>query len=200
MADITAILTTKLGELKKAKNGDPINFEDVSGMIVDVIANMEGDMLEGSIIYKELSSIRDAIEEAKGETVNILNDDGTTIPDAGLQLDAVIKASEDAANDIIDAASEIMEAAPDNDKVQAEAMKIIEKCDFGDLSRQRLIKVVSHLDNIETRLTKLFGTLKMDKKNPEEKKCEDGETSLSGPQLNKDAPSQDDIDAIFDSF
>ena len=59
--------------------------------------------------------------------------------------------------------------------------------------------MVSHLDNIETRLTKLFDALKMEKKEPEEKKCKDG-SSLSGPQLSADAPSQDDIDAIFNSF
>jgi chemotaxis regulatin CheY-phosphate phosphatase CheZ len=92
-----------------------------------------------------------------------------------------------------------MELAPENEKVQEQAMKIIEKCDFGDLSRQRLIKVVSHLDNIETRLTKLFDALKMQRKEPTENKCKDG-ASLSGPQLSADAPSQDDIDAIFDSF
>ncbi len=200
MTDLTGVLESKLGELKKSKGEDALSFDDISNIIVDVIKGMEGQPLEGSVIYKELSSIRDAIDEAKGETEVILNDDGSTIPDAGLQLDAVIKASEDAANDIIDAASEIMDLAPDHEKVQEQAMKIIEKCDFGDISRQRLVKVVSHLDNIETRLTKLFDALKMERKKPEEKKCEDGSTSLSGPQLDAEAPSQDDIDAIFDSF
>ena len=200
MTDLTGVLESKLGELKKSKGEDALSFDDISNIIVDVIKGMEGQPLEGSVIYKELSSIRDAIDEAKGETEVILNDDGSTIPDAGLQLDAVIKASEDAANDIIDAASEIMDLAPDHEKVQEQAMKIIEKCDFGDISRQRLVKVVSHLDNIETRLTKLFDALKMERKKPEEKKCEDGATSLSGPQLDAEAPSQDDIDAIFDSF
>lgn len=197
--DLTGILSNKLRELKATKGKAGINFEDVSSIIVSVIEDMKGSLLQDSVIYRELESIRDAIDEAKGETITILNDDGKTIPDAGLQLDAVIKSSEDAANDIIDAACLIMELAPENEKVQEQAMKIIEKCDFGDLSRQRLIKVVSHLDNIETRLTKLFEALKMERKEPEEKKCEDG-ASLSGPQLASDAPSQDDIDAIFDSF
>lgn len=199
MLDLTGIITKKMRELKVAKKDGGINFEDISDIIVDVIEGMKGSLLQDSVIYRELESIRDAIDEAKGETVTILNDNGETIPDAGLQLDAVIKASENAANDIIDAACAIMELAPDNAEVQAQAMKIIEKCDFGDLSRQRLVKVVSHLDNIETRLTKLFDTLKMEKKEHVEKKCEDG-TSLGGPQLSADAPSQDDIDAIFNSF
>jgi len=197
--DLNGLLSNKLRDLKASKKEGGISFDDISGILVDVINGMKGGVLENVEIYAELEAIRDAIDEAKGETTTILNDDGKTIPDAGLQLDAVIKASEDAANDIIDAACLIMELAPENAEINAQAMKIIEKCDFGDLSRQRLIKVVSHLQNIETRLTKLFEALKMEKKAPAEKTCEDG-SSLSGPQLSADAPSQDDIDALFNSF
>ena len=159
--DLNGLLSNKLKDLKASKKDGGINFDDISGILVDVISGMKGGLLQSSEIYSELESIRDAIDEAKGETATILNDDGKTIPDAGLQLDAVIQSSESAANDIIDAACLIMELAPDNPEINEQAMKIIEKCDFGDLSRQRLIKVVSHLQNIETRLTKLFEALKM---------------------------------------
>lgn len=198
--DLTGILSNKLQKLKTAKNdGKGVNFEDISQIMVEVIDDLKGTFLRDSIIYRELESIRDAIEEAKGETITILSDDGKTIPDASLQLDAVIKQSEDAANDIIDAACKIMELAPDNAEISAEATKIIEKCDFGDLSRQRLVKVVSHLQNIETRLNKLFDALKMERKETDEKVCESG-VVLTGPQLSAEAPSQDDIDALFDSL
>jgi hypothetical protein len=129
MFDLTGIITTKMRDLKAAKKEGGINFEDISDIIVDVIEGMKGSLLQDSVIYRELESIRDAIDEAKGDTITILNDNGETIPDAGLQLDAVIKSSENAANDIIDAACLIMELAPDNAEVQAQAMKIIEKCD-----------------------------------------------------------------------
>lgn len=195
--DITSLLSTKLRELKTKKDGT-VNFEDISQIMVEVVEGMKGSMLQGSIIYRELESIRDAIDEAKNETITILNDDGKTIPDASVQLDEVIKQSEHAANEIIDAACHIMELAPDNAEIGAACTRIIEKCDFGDLSRQRLVKVVSHMQNIETRLTKLFETLKLEKKESEEPKA-DG-ASLSGPQLSNEAPSQDDIDALFNSL
>lgn len=199
IGNITSILAAKLKELKESQKDGKISFEDVTGMVVSVIESVNSNFIEGSMIYKELEEIKNAIENAKSETVTVLNDDDETIPDASLQLDEVIKHSEEAANTIIDNASEIMELAGDNEKVNELAMGIIEKCDFGDLSRQRLIKVVAHLDNIENRLNKLFETLKIETRMEKPKKESDG-PEKSGPQLSGEAPSQDDIDALFDSL
>ncbi|PIR32848.1 MAG: hypothetical protein COV36_03460 [Alphaproteobacteria bacterium CG11_big_fil_rev_8_21_14_0_20_44_7] len=184
-------------ELKSEKGGK-ISFDDISNMMISVIEAVNSGVLENSIIFKELEQIKVAIEEAKGETATILHDDGSSIPDASSHLDEVIKDTVNAANVIIDSASDIMELAGDNEEISAKAMIIIENCDFGDLSRQRLIKVLTHLDNIETRLDKLFAALELERKTPKEKKA-DG-ISLTGPQLAADAPSQDDIDALFDSL
>lgn len=197
-ADLVSILSKKLSELKNKKNGQ-ITFEDVSEAMVSIIEKVNENFRVGSVIYKELENIKNSIDEAKGETLEIIHDDQESIPDATSQVQEAIDAAENAANTIIDAASEIMEAAPDNEKVQELAMKIIENCDFGDLSRQRLKKVHDHLANIEARLEKLFDALKIEKKDSPKEKFSDG-VVLSGPQLSNDTPSQDDIDALFDSL
>ena len=88
-----------------------------------------------------------------------------------------------------------MDLVGDNEKVMEHATKIIESCDFGDLSRQRLKKVFSHLQNIEQRLDRIFKELRIERKALIEKKV-DG-VSLSGPQLSGVAPTQADIDALF---
>lgn len=197
-ADLIAILSQKLSELKSKKNGQ-ITFEDVSEAMVQIIEKVNENFKVGSVIYKELENIKNSIDAAKGETLDIIHDDSEAIPDAASQVQEAINHAEDAANDIIDAASEIMEVAPDNAKVQELSMSIIEKCDFGDLARQRLVKVHTHLENIESRLDKLFEALKIERKEPPKDKVSDG-VVLSGPQLSNDQPSQDDIDALFDSL
>lgn len=197
-ADLVSILSGKLSELKKKKGGK-ISFEDVSEAMVSIIEAVNDNFKVGSVIYKELENIRDSIDDAKGETFEILHDDQDTIPDATSQLEEAIKANDAAANNIIDAASAIMEAAPDDQEVNDLAMKIIENCDFGDISRQRMVKVSTHLDNIEQRLDKLFDALKIERKEPSKDKTSDG-VVLAGPQLSNDSPSQDDIDALFDSL
>lgn len=197
-SDLVVIFSQKLSELKN-KNGGSISFEDVSEIMVQIIEKVNENFKVGSVIYKELESIRDTIDEAKGETLHIIHDDEDSIPDASSQVTEAINQTESAANDIIDAASEIMEAAPDNEKIQALSMKIMENCDFGDLVRQRLQKVHTHLENVESRMDKLFETLKIERKEAPKDKVSDG-IVLAGPQLSSDTPSQDDIDALFDSL
>jgi chemotaxis protein CheZ len=190
-------IVTRLKELK-SKAGK-LDFDDISQMLCSVIEATNFEVASDTSIYKELEGIRGAIKEAKGEAADILNEGEHQIPDASSHLDEVVKETEAAANKIIDLATEIQSAVPDNEVVGNLVTQLYEACNFGDLSRQRIVKVLKHLDVIESKLDKLFESLNIEK-NIKTKPEDPNKIALSGPQLTGSAPTQDDIDALFGSL
>jgi chemotaxis protein CheZ len=182
----------------KAEKGDKLSFDDISNMLVSIIETTSSNVSDDNKIVSELEGIRNAIKDAKGEAADILNDGESQMPDASNHLDEVVKETEEAANKIIDLASEIQSAVPDNAAVADLVTKIYEACNFGDLSRQRIVKVLKHLDIIESKLVKIFDSLNIEKRI--NGKPSEGELLLNGPQLSGSAPTQDDIDALFNNL
>lgn len=137
------------------------------------------------------------------EVIGAINYSGTgdSAVNSGVELEAVIKETEVAANQIMDAADNIMEQI-NNEKdwtakktrdvlranIEKEIQDILMACSFQDRTGQRIRNTLDGLHDIEDRLQSTFKTLGIevntDKKAIKEKV--------------KDASSQDDIDALFD--
>ena len=137
------------------------------------------------------------------------------IPSATDELDAIVAHTEEATGTILDAAEKLEELAASSDKKTAETIteavtSIYEACNFQDITGQRITKVVKTLKHIEQKVDALisaFGEQVND--GLEEKKKADGETKkkseersedevlMHGPQLEENAQSRKEIDAIL---
>ncbi|MGK2871057.1 MAG: protein phosphatase CheZ [Alphaproteobacteria bacterium] len=141
---------------------------------------------------KEISSIRpNAMREIE-------------IPDATDELDAVVMATEEATNAILDSVEKLGSicsslTGADAEALEALVMKIYEASNFQDVTGQRISKVVNTLQGIESRVSKLVALF------PGVDETDSGENDeeaslLNGPQLPGLANGQDDIDALFDNL
>lgn len=196
MHPVVTIIAEKLKALKEQKV-PTIGLTDVAEMMKEVIATLNSQFVDDQKIYADLQDISQSIHDAKEEAGHVLQDDDKNMNNASAQLSEVVRETEEAANTIIDAASAIQNLVPDNKEVEALVTRIFENCNFGDLSRQRILKVVSHLENIETRLEKVLKTLNLERKN---KGSANSGIVLDGPQVKTEAATQDDIDALFNSL
>jgi chemotaxis protein CheZ len=104
--------------------------------------------------------------------------------------------------------------APDQADVLSKAVtRIYEACSFQDITGQRISKVVTVLQNVETRVDALlsaFGTeggtaasetaASAEEPAATEPAANSDEDLMSGPQLPGTGNSQEDIDALLASF
>jgi chemotaxis protein CheZ len=124
------------------------------------------------------------------------------LPRAGKELDAIVEATESATNQIMEAAEKILSAkVTDANVVNDACMEIFEACSFQDITGQRISKVVSTLEYIETYLDKLTTAWGHDEKSetgPDEVDPEDEEAALlNGPALEGEGVNQDYVDDMF---
>ncbi len=109
---------------------------------------------------------------------------------SGLELEAVVQATEAAANQIMEAAEAIgdwlREGGRDVASVELVALKlndIFEACTFQDLTGQRIRRAIQHLQHVETMLTEAM---------PRHGGAVVAEPSSAAPDL-----VQDDVDRMF---
>ncbi|PCI42504.1 MAG: hypothetical protein COB46_00530 [Rhodospirillaceae bacterium] len=131
------------------------------------------------------------------------------------QLDAVIKATDDASNTIMNCAEKNDEAVralkksikdPAQlallDQVTNNSMDIIQACSFQDLTSQRVTKVARSITYVEDRvaaLAEVWGKEELDKVEVEGTHKSEDEKLLNGPALDpSQSIDQDAIDALFD--
>ena len=121
------------------------------------------------------------------------------------ELEEIVTETARAANRIMDAAEAIEQAAaeapaPLATKLTDAVTNIYEASAFQDITGQRITKIVRALQSLESKLDALvcaFGPLD----EGESAQGRDGDAALlNGPQLEKNASSQTDIDALFDSL
>lgn len=151
------------------------------------------DMAEEGITSKfsEIMEVIQAISYSGG---------GLTPANAGVELDAVVDMTEDAANKILDSAGRITSViSKDTDwsdentrkqafeSIQTDVDEIFMACSFQDITSQRIKKTLDNLRVIEDRLGGVLDKLGIKALAPED-----------NPQLNQQTQSQDDIDALFD--
>ena len=124
--------------------------------------------------------------------------DGSTPANAGVELDAVVDMTEEAANTIIDAAARISNLAKDSDiwddtakrekalnAIQRDVDNVIMACSFQDITGQRIRKTLDNLKLIEERLSGTLSKLGITIRVP------------VSEETKTVAASQNDIDALF---
>ena len=174
------------------------------------------DFPELGILRGQLHEMRQSIDRTKYEIASVRHpgagDDRLT--SAAMELDAIVEATETATHEILNATEEIEEAVqklrehvsdPEALKVVESindlSIKILEACNFQDISGQRTGKVVKTIHFLEERIGSMidiWGAEEFaDVVVEEEEKSEDAKL-LEGPQLKDQGVNQADIDALFD--
>ncbi|MEI6987433.1 MAG: protein phosphatase CheZ [Rhodospirillaceae bacterium] len=142
----------------------PLNRNDVSEIVHQILASMGGDLAAGDIkLYKELEELARYIHHAKSEIAAIRPQDirETHIPIVTDELDAVVGATEVATNSIMDACDVISALAaklePEYGNLLIEEVtRVYEACNFQDITGQRITKVVRTLKTIESKVDALI--------------------------------------------
>ncbi|CTQ52627.1 chemotaxis regulator CheZ [Roseibium album] len=177
--------------------------EVMSGSMHDFLSTVQPAVTdELTLIAREISRMKDEISQLRANDMT-----GNKIPDAGRELDAIVEATEEATNSIMEAAEEIMGADTSDteayqDLVSNKMISIFEACTFQDITGQRISKVVTTLSYIEERVTSFIEHLRIPEDldaapddSEEERRKRD--LILHGPQHSGEGVSQDDIDAML---
>lgn len=191
-----------------------ISLVDVASVTGILISTMQAYF--GSIdtrIYTEFTELSKYMEQARKDIAVLQPVDeinATEIPRAGMELEAIVEAIEEATNTIMQASEEIMGAdTSDADAYQAivndAIMRIFEACSFQDITGQRISKVVETFNHIEARLQEVAtliehmgGATAPAKREETEVERRKRELMLNGPQLKGEGVGQDEVDALFD--
>jgi chemotaxis protein CheZ len=168
----------------------------------------------------ELDLIYDAINRTKRE-IAVLHGksfNGEEMAKVNGELGAVVGGTEEATQQILEAAESIDQAAtalskvtsPDQQKILSEEIQervvsIFEACNFQDLTGQRISKVMTTMKFIENHITVMMdiwgGVDAIKSHAPAIVDTREGDDRLlNGPKVEGDVghASQDDIDALFD--
>ncbi len=167
-------------------------FDEIS-MEINATAQ-QADMAEDSIIqrFSEVLEVLGAINHSG---------DGNTAANTGVELEAIIEETENAANTILDASDRIADCVSDDAKwedeqgrkeiresISNDIQNILMACSFQDLTSQRIRNTLDNLSGIEDRLNTTFEKLGIEVK-PDQ---------AAVKEQVKEASSQDDIDSLFD--
>lgn len=202
-------LERRLDELRRQR-GDLVSITEVDEVVESLLATMRGDLTAWHLrLYKELEDLTRYIERARSDIADLhpVEIQREHLPAATDQLDAIVKATEEATSTILDSAERIETevGASGNPAIRQAVTRIFEACSFQDLTGQRIGKVVNTLKYIEERLDQLgqaFGDEIKKSKRPQAKKNEapSEREMLQGPQLEDAGISQAAIDALFASL
>lgn len=197
-----------------AKTQEPLTRDQVADIIRQVIGTVEGDLAGADAkFYREIEGLARYIRTAKMEIAAIRPAEITAehIPAATDQLDAVVGATEEATNKIMDECDRIGDVAaalPPEPSAQLTACvtRIFEACNFQDLTGQRITKVVAALKHIEDKIQALLAALGEEAgaeaavitpSAPPAPSEDRDQQLLNGPQLPGAGVSQDEIDKLF---
>jgi chemotaxis protein CheZ len=173
--------------------------------------------IDAGKIRHELETLRDAIISTKREIAAVRHPAAPSdrLMLAADELDAVVEATEQATNTILqaaetvdDMAERIKQASQDayiartSDEMRELILKIFEACNFQDITGQRITKVVNTVKFIEERVNAMIAIWGMESfaeiEVPAPAAAHADKALLSGPQRAENAVSQDDIDKLFE--
>ncbi len=210
-------IQARLDEISRA-HGETVAVSEISEVVESIMDSMHGDLTRQDLeIYKGLMQLAQFIDEAKTDIAALRPDEvkDEFLPKAADELDAVVDATAEATNSIMDAVEVIesvqMELEDENsDKLMRATTQIYEACGFQDITGQRITKVVGALKHIEDKIDGLLDVFgeeiaKYKAAHPVEASEEElaaptDEELLHGPQMKSDAISQAEIDALLASF
>lgn len=174
------------------------------------------DLPEMSVLRGQLHDLKGSIDKTKAEIAALHkpgeHDDKFTT--AAMELGAIVKATEEATNNILGASEDIQDIAQsirdrtDDVKIQEDVarisdlvIKIFENCNFQDITGQRTGKVVRTINYLEERILTMINIWGEEEfegiELPADARSED-EKLLEGPQLDGRGITQDAIDSLFD--
>ena len=193
-------------DMSKSSDVQSFGRDQVVNIINSVIGKVKGPQeLSRDLICRELTGLKDTIESLRQQLHVAAPGDISQmhIPTARDELDAVIDSTEQATNSIMTACESVltqMEKAPPElgKNVEAEIVRIYEACTFQDITGQRISKVIKTLKEIDGKVCQLLGVIGQPETGYESKS--ESESLLNGPQLPKDAISQDEIDRLLADF
>ena len=203
-AQIAALVDTL-----RSRRSEGIGLVEVAAVTEILISAMRTYFSQvDSSLYREFRDLADYIARARNEIAQLRPDELKTerLPRAGRELEAIVRATEEATHTIMGAAEEIMGAdatdpAAYKETVDSAVMRIFEACSFQDITGQRITKVVDTLAHVEERLTAIRdvwgGEDAAPAAGPATAPREDGRHLLNGPQLDGEGVSQSEIDDLF---
>ena len=207
--ELTRSLRQRLDEIE-AQRGGLVTLPDVADVVESLMRTLDGDITGFDIrVQEELRKLVSFIEEVKSEIISVQPEEISQrhIPVAADELDAVVRATEEATGVILDAAEELDGLADSLEgeaalKLRAITTKIYEASNFQDITGQRITKVVKALSQIESTVITMLKAVGHDIEASsvlnQRREIRTDEDLMNGPQLPEQAATQDDIDALFD--
>lgn len=214
---VKKVATKKTGKPKAATKTGSKKAQKAAKVVGKVMRSVKGETPKEADLFAELESLAKFIQDAKKEIAALSPHEVKSefLPSASGELDAIIEATADATNLIMDS-TEVIEQVMVNmrgrqaDQLMAATTKIYEACGFQDITGQRISKVVRTLQDIEEKVDGLVAVfandsavgrkkLKSKSRKISQKEITD-EDLLNGPQASDKAKSQAEIDALLASF
>lgn len=217
---ISPALQDRLTTLHKQRGESPASQEIVA-IVEDILATMDGDLSQSNLkLYAELESLGRYIAEAKSEIASLRPDEirNRHLPTATDELEAIVGATEQATNGILEA-MEILESLTGGmspelaEKITDAVTRVYEACNFQDITGQRITKVVKALQHIEQKVDGLLAVFGADiaERHQADLHVDEGDDEapsedvtdkklLNGPQLPDEASTQDEIDKLLADF
>jgi chemotaxis protein CheZ len=208
-----ATLRTEILHLKASLDADKPTRAPTSSQPAAADPVASGEM---TVLKTELRALAYCIDQTKMEIASLRSDeDSGQLDNVTLELDAVVTATEDATQRILDATERIdvlareLNAHANNgyaqrliDDIAENTTLIFEACNFQDITGQRISKVVRTLEYIDGRIAAMINILGIDAMSglaPRRlDQSQDPEAHLlNGPQLGQNGISQADIDRLF---
>lgn len=189
------------------------SFRDVVALAEITAASMQAFFASiDATIYRELRDIADYIGKMRAEITALEPSDlkVNRLPKAGEDLWAIVGATEDATNQIMECAEDILSAANRDDDTLREVantkvMAIFEACSFQDITGQRIARVIETLQHIEQRVGRFAAAVEPNGETPgadasvDQREARARELLLHGPQSTGEAIRQDEVDALLRS-
>lgn len=199
-----------------ADHGSRAEPKEITAAVESIMATVAGDLSAVNLkLYAEIEALGRYIESAKAEIADLRPDEirDQHLPAATDELEAIVGATEQATNQILEAVETIEEVSNEVDEAASEKItdavtKVYEACNFQDITGQRITKVVTALQQIEQKVDALldaFGEEMARKENRRRQVQADGAKDddrhlMNGPASANEGISQEDIDALLDSF
>lgn len=209
---VTKVDVTRIQEFLKRSEPENLDLHDIirlAELMTDTMLLLLED--NDKRTHAGLSKISQQISDTRKDLADFspVEVHEEHLPKAGLELDAVVEATESATNRIMEAAENIMGGDPSDadayaSTVNDNVMEIFEACSFQDITGQRIGKVFRTLKLIDTQITTMISGIETEQKEQQLIRESDDDPQdiigdlLNGPALEGEGVDQNDIDAMFD--
>lgn len=204
---IGKLLLDRLEEIRERGEGD-VKLKDVGEIVQELITAIQEEIDGNKEIFDFVSSISDEIISMKSDIMSGYGEN-EDIQMVSARLASVTESTEKAANIIMDSCEAIQAMLPQlGNEYLAEQMmrnctKIFEACDFQDLTGQHLTRVMKSVSTIEDIVNKVINALDIQIEAPAAQVDRlaleaSAKELMNGPSVGS-APSQEDIDDLFDN-